>query len=167
MANKWYEPEEIFTKLGRFVPHVGPCRRAVQTVQAQHPLHKVDRLAKRDAEQNLHRQAGLDRCTTVVGLPTTLGGGLGAPCNPGIKPARQQTAAPERLVGNRNLFTLRAAGPRQRASPEAAGDEDPKERPTDVDTGACVRRFCGGKGIPSAWALSAKPVHSQTDGAGA
>ncbi len=78
---------------------VGHC--PVQTDQPQQALDKAGRLAKRHAEQHLHRQAGVDRSVTVVGLPTTLAGGLSAPGHLGIEPDRQRAAALERFVVGR------------------------------------------------------------------
>jgi len=69
----------------------------VQVDQVQQALDEPCRLPERHAEQDLHRQAGLDRflslITAVVGLPTTLAGRRGLPGHGGIKPALRRLKA--------------------------------------------------------------------------
>jgi len=72
--------------------------RPVQSDQPQQALDMAGRLPERHAEQNLNRQAGLDRSIAVVGQPTTLAGGLSAPVHLGIEPNCQRAPALERFV---------------------------------------------------------------------
>ena len=80
-------------------------------VQVDQALDEPCRLPQRHAEQHLHRQAGLDRRITVVGLSAPFAGRRSLPGHGGIKPAlrrlqaiafrptdRQRAAALERLV---------------------------------------------------------------------
>ena len=53
--------------------------RPVQIDQLQQALVEPGRLAKRDAEKHLHRQAGLDRRIAVVGLSAAFASQPGCP----------------------------------------------------------------------------------------
>jgi hypothetical protein len=53
--------------------------RPVQADQPQKALDEACRLAERQAEQNLHRQAGLDRRISVIRFPTAPACGLDLP----------------------------------------------------------------------------------------
>ena len=64
----------------------------------QQALDEPGRLAKRHAEQHLHRLAGLDRGIAVVGLSAALFGRCGLPGHGGIESDRPRTAALERCV---------------------------------------------------------------------
>lgn len=63
----------------------------------QQALDKPGRLVRHHAAQHLHRQAGLDRGITVVGLAATLAGRCGCPRHGRIEPDRQRAAALERF----------------------------------------------------------------------
>jgi hypothetical protein len=70
----------------------------VQTDEAQQALHGPVRLPQRHAEQELHRQAGLNGGVGVDGPSRSLARRQRCPCHPGVKPDRQRPAALQRLV---------------------------------------------------------------------
>ncbi len=70
----------------------------VQADQAKQALDEPGRLPQRHAEQDLHRQAGLDGRIAVDRLPPTLACRLRRPRHVWIKPDRQRAPALERLV---------------------------------------------------------------------
>jgi len=80
--------------------------RPLQPNQPEQALDEPRRLSERQAEQNLHRQAGLDGRIAVDGLPPPLASRLSLPGHLGIKPDRQRAPALERLVVGRPVLGL-------------------------------------------------------------
>lgn len=72
--------------------------RPVEADQPQQALDEAGRLAQHHAEEDLHREAGLDGCVAVVGLPPAFASRRGLPLHGGVEPDRQRASALERLV---------------------------------------------------------------------
>ena len=66
--------------------------------QPQQAIDEPGRLPERHAEQNLHRQAGLNSSVTVGLLTATPACRHGIPVHLGVEPDRQRAAALERFV---------------------------------------------------------------------
>ncbi len=64
--------------------------RPIQTGQFQKACHHPCRLPKRQSEERLQRQAGLDRGVGENGLPPALAGRRGQPLGLGIEPDRHE-----------------------------------------------------------------------------
>ena len=84
--------------------------RPVQSDQPQQALDEAGRLPERDAEQDLHRQAGLDGGIAVGLLSATPACRRGIPAHLRIEPDRQRAAALERFVVGRPVPGLVGGG---------------------------------------------------------
>ena len=75
--------------------------RSVHVNQPQQALDEPGRLAKRHAEQHLHRQAGLDRRIAVFGPLAAFASRRSFPDHGGIEPDRQRATALQRFIVGR------------------------------------------------------------------